>query len=244
VYGGDVDGNLWKFDLNGPATDWSVTRMTTLVDADGQPQPITAAPELGRIAGRTVVFVGTGRLLGDADLDDPQTQSFYALMDDARGYPIEPLRNALQEHVLALDAVGRPSLSSVAMDWGNKRGWYFDAALESGERFLSEPQLVQGALYVVGNAPSSTACDSRSFLYAFDFNSGNPLPAERFPAGQVWVREYLGETLASMPTIIQIVDRKLAALVHRADNTVATVALPGIVGGGIRRAGWREVVRE
>jgi type IV pilus assembly protein PilY1 len=244
VYGGDVDGNLWKFDLSGPAADWSVTRMTTLVDADGQPQPITAAPELGRIAGRTVVFVGTGRLLGDADLDGPQTQSFYALMDDARGYPIEPLRDALQEHVLALDAEGRPSLSSVAMDWGGKRGWYFDAALESGERFLSEPQLVQGALYVVGNAPSSTACDSRSFLYAFDFNSGNPLPAERFPAGQVWVREYLGETLASMPTIIQIVDRKLAALVHRADNTVATVALPGIVGGGIRRAGWREVVRE
>jgi type IV pilus assembly protein PilY1 len=244
VYGGDVDGNLWKFDLSGDVADWKVELMTTLVDDGGKPQPITSAPELGRINGKTVVYVGTGRLLGDADLADDSTQSFYAIMDDDRGYPIDPLRDSLAAHDIYLDGDGQPAIDSIDMDWATKRGWYFDADLQDGERFLSEPQLVQGAIYIVANAPSGIACDSRSYLYAFDFKDGNALPGARFRDGDVWVRKYLGETLASMPTIIQIVNRDLAALVHRADNTVATIGLPSALGGGLRRAGWREVIRE
>jgi Tfp pilus tip-associated adhesin PilY1 len=73
VYGGDLLGNLWRFDVNGdiPTTVdppvYDAQRLATLKDAGGVAQPITSKPELGKIAGQPVVFVGTGQLLGATD---------------------------------------------------------------------------------------------------------------------------------------------------------------------------------
>jgi type IV pilus assembly protein PilY1 len=81
VYGGDLLGNLWRFDINGdiPTTVdppvYDAQRLATLKDASGVAQPITSKPELGKIAGQPVVFVGTGQLLGADDLGNTQTQS-------------------------------------------------------------------------------------------------------------------------------------------------------------------------
>ncbi|MDS4012805.1 MAG: PilC/PilY family type IV pilus protein [Candidatus Accumulibacter sp.] len=94
VYGGDLEGNLWRFDINGeiPQTAdppvYDAQRLASLRDATGSPQPITTRPELGRIAYHPVVFVGTGKLLGGNDFQpirasSPrfQPQSFYAIKD-------------------------------------------------------------------------------------------------------------------------------------------------------------------
>ncbi|HNC25512.1 PilC/PilY family type IV pilus protein [Accumulibacter sp.] len=94
IYGGDLAGNLWRFDVNGeiPQTAdppvYDAQRLATLKDAAGNPQPITTRPELGRIAYQPVVFVGTGKLLGASDFlpiheSAPrfQQQSFYAIKD-------------------------------------------------------------------------------------------------------------------------------------------------------------------
>ena len=94
VYGGDLLGNLWRFDINGdiPVISnprvYDALRMVTLVDAAGNPQPITAKPELGRVNNQAVVFIGTGKILGAVDFNPVnaspplfQTQSFYAIKD-------------------------------------------------------------------------------------------------------------------------------------------------------------------
>src|SRR5690606_17702482 len=52
VYGGDLLGNLWRFDLS----DNSVIKLAEL----GSTQPITVPPELGLIQKKRVVFVGSG----------------------------------------------------------------------------------------------------------------------------------------------------------------------------------------
>jgi len=64
AYGGDLLGNVWRFDLStNPAT---VMKLATLEDASGNPQSVTTRPELGLVESKPVVYVGTGRYLGQA----------------------------------------------------------------------------------------------------------------------------------------------------------------------------------
>jgi type IV pilus assembly protein PilY1 len=98
VYGGDLLGNLWRFDLNGflsgdsGETGTNVQRLATLKSGDfedengvshpAESQPITSAPQLGMINNRHVaVFVGTGQLLGNPDLTTTGIQSMYGIKD-------------------------------------------------------------------------------------------------------------------------------------------------------------------
>ncbi|MEF8702551.1 MAG: PilC/PilY family type IV pilus protein [Candidatus Accumulibacter sp. UW26] len=90
VYGGDLLGNLWRFDVNGdiPPDGHDAHRLATLEDAAGNAQPISTRPELGKVRNHPVVFVGTGKLLGPSDFDPVnenapkfRPQSFYAIKD-------------------------------------------------------------------------------------------------------------------------------------------------------------------
>lgn len=90
VYAGDLQGNLWKFDIAAASDSrWHVANQgAALYSAarDGRPQPITAAPVL-RVhpqAGGLLVAFGTGRDLTDADRSDHSVQSVYAIMDYTR----------------------------------------------------------------------------------------------------------------------------------------------------------------
>ncbi|MBW1820111.1 MAG: hypothetical protein JRJ60_23490, partial [Deltaproteobacteria bacterium] len=107
VYAGDMLGNLWKFDLTAddPA-GWDTAFYdggvpmplfkASFAESGGKtrPQPITTQPDVmyhcsGQ--GYMVVF-GTGRFLGDADLNDTGVQTVYGIWDygddtDDREYP-------------------------------------------------------------------------------------------------------------------------------------------------------------
>ncbi len=80
IYAGDMEGDLWRFNL----TNRTVFKLAHLTDAatpTPNSQPITTRPELTLIDGNRVVYVGTGRYLGIADLADTNVQSFYAIKD-------------------------------------------------------------------------------------------------------------------------------------------------------------------
>jgi type IV pilus assembly protein PilY1 len=98
VYGGDMLGNLWRFDVSvnsrdvaavdyiaaadigGPGNDAQL--LTTLKGPSPYPvQPISTKPELGDVDGTKVIYVGTGRYLGPDDSADHSTQSIYAIED-------------------------------------------------------------------------------------------------------------------------------------------------------------------
>jgi Tfp pilus tip-associated adhesin PilY1 len=93
VYGGDMLGNVWRIELKGLAdsTDEAV-RLATLVDNSGNPQPITTTPQLMNVgANQTrMVFVGTGRYLGESDLSDTQTQTVYGLAENLNLHNASP----------------------------------------------------------------------------------------------------------------------------------------------------------
>src|SRR5690606_27131268 len=104
VYGGDLMGNVWRFNTNG--TDTTGMQFAVLRDPSGNTQPISTVPELGLINNKRVIFVGTGKYLEIADLSDTQVQSIYAIKDDNASTTFINPRASLVQQSLSKDNSG------------------------------------------------------------------------------------------------------------------------------------------
>jgi type IV pilus assembly protein PilY1 len=188
IYGADLLGNVWKYDM--ATVPPTVKRIAQLRDGAGKPQSVTTRPEVTRFdAGFNVVYIGTGRLLGSTDLQDPATlippeniayqQSVYAFKDtDADLGDLRlPGASLVQQFLSVIDATNR-TISNNAVDWSTNNGWFVDfnpANQSPGERVNIDMQLVRGVLLVATNEPNSEPCSSGgdSFIYQFDYQSGS-----------------------------------------------------------------------
>lgn len=86
AYGGDLKGQMWKFDFTGQtSSSWKVGLGGTplFTASGGANQPITAQPVVGNNPnGGKMVYFGTGKLLEAADKTTTATQAFYAVWDN------------------------------------------------------------------------------------------------------------------------------------------------------------------
>jgi type IV pilus assembly protein PilY1 len=192
VYAGDQLGNVWRLDVTSATP--AVTHMATLLDGSGRAQPITTRPELTQILTSRVLFIGTGRYLGVSDLTDPGAasgiawqQSLYAFKDKNSDYG--NLRNDNKMVVQTLSNTnGTLSVTSNAVDWTAKDGWYLDfnppTNTAPGERVNVDPQLDLGTLTVATNVPvvsSTNSCTTgggTSHKYDFDFQTGGAITGQ------------------------------------------------------------------
>lgn len=258
AYGGDVLGNLFRFDLEAG----TVQRMATLTDGV-KPQPITARPELGEIAGIPVVFIGTGRYLHSKDSDNSQ-QSFYAIKDrrdatdygDPRGYGgfVEQTVKAgtcpeTQPGSCVKDEPVRMADSNNAVDFGTDNGWYLDLPL--GEKANTDPVLVYGTLVFNTNLPTATACSYGGSSYRYFLNyatGGNLSNAKNGVISSVLLGGANGKdnVLASRAVIVSIGSgSSLVQLTRLSDGTTRKDGL--LVGSGLnltRRSSWRELITD
>lgn len=182
VYGGDLLGNLWRFDINSATAatvgTGAVMKLAALYSdtAGTLPQPITTTPVLGKIADKRVVFVGTGKYLEIPDLTTTQTQTLYAIKDDNATATLVNPRNTLVQQTLGNNTDGtatRLTTSNNAVDFYTNRGWYIDFP-DSGERVNIDSLLVQGTLLVATIVPSNTACSPGGYgwLNYVDYKTG------------------------------------------------------------------------
>jgi Tfp pilus tip-associated adhesin PilY1 len=92
VYAGDLQGNLWKFDLRqSDSAQWDVAFRPSGVaqplfqakGPGGTVQPITTRPEVMLHPEKHgfIVCFGTGKYLGDSDTSDTSVQSVYGIWD-------------------------------------------------------------------------------------------------------------------------------------------------------------------
>lgn len=164
VYGGDLRGNVWKFDLVAKTTPALVA---VLKDGAGNLQPVTAAPELISYNGKRIILVGTGRLLDITDFgQSTPRQSFYAIADGAT------LANARSALVQQTYNKATDTITSVTVDWTNAstRGWFID--LPTPEQANTRASVSRGLVSFVTNVAGQTDCTASSYLYVLDVLGG------------------------------------------------------------------------
>jgi type IV pilus assembly protein PilY1 len=193
VYGGDLLGNLWRFNINDTVTTattgtGSVMKLASLFSdtAGTNPQPITTTPILGKVSGKRVIFVGTGKYLETGDLTTTQTQTEYAIADNEATTTLVNPRNSLVNQTLSINTNGTGTriASNNAVNFYSGRGWYVDFP-DSGERVNIDGDLIQGVLVVPTVVPSSTACSpgGYSWLNFFNYRTGGAIDTSTNLAG-------------------------------------------------------------
>jgi type IV pilus assembly protein PilY1 len=184
IYGGDLLGNFWRFDISG--TDATVASwgapvlIANLTDPGGNPQAVTTPPQIEIDIANGVdrwVFVGTGRLLDDLDLTTAsianQVQTFYAIRDGTASTPQTPWPATLAPRT-DMDAI---TVANGITGLTNKpdKGWYDD--LPVGQRIVTPVQAALSLVAYVGTSPQTDPCltGQPATVYAREYARGNSL---------------------------------------------------------------------
>jgi len=157
AYAGDLQGNLWAFDLTGASSsDWKLDYK--LFSTEGS-RPITRRPAISRhptISGSSsnepniMVYFGSGQYLVDADNTDTSANHFYGVWD--KGDSNRTTGNLVEQTVTEStitdsngDSVSvRSNTANVVNYSGGEYGWYFDLPT-AGERAVFIP-IVRGSV--------------------------------------------------------------------------------------------------
>ncbi|WP_245156880.1 PilC/PilY family type IV pilus protein [Lysobacter arenosi] len=265
VYAGDLQGNVWKFDLRSSASaSWSKSKLFTAMDDDDKAQPITAGVALARnpLTGQIWIFVGTGSFLTENDRDSNDVQSMYGIIDDGGSYDRGDL--AEREIMVVTTKDGRKVRAFQqhieSLESGNK-GWYIDLDdPEPGERIVSNPRVSGTALITASLIPpddeTTTDCESggSGYINALDAFTGTSLSESYFDSNgngdssDDTVADADGNQLpigsvdlgVGMPTLPTVIDSLL--VVGGSKGTLGSVTV-NPQGGQPRRVSWREIQR-
>ena len=172
VYGGDLLGNFWRFDISNPdESAWTVEKLARLTDIGGAGQPVTVAPRIAIDSQNGVdrwVFVGTGRLYHASDIANTQTQSLYAIRDGTAAAP-RPISKVLDRSDL------REVIDADGLGTKPDYGWYDD--LPAGQRIILPLQAALSVVAYVATSPKGDPCltGQPATVYARQFSRGNSL---------------------------------------------------------------------
>ena len=251
VYGGDNQGQMFRFDLTS-ATAGAVS-VIKMGDA-GAAQPITTRPEVtqclatdvnnGVAASRAqrVVLFGTGRLLDVSDTTDTTTQTLYMLKDS--GSAIDNIRGtAMVQQSLSLKGASANTntytITSSPVDLSTRDGWYVDWKLNLGERMSLDPQVVGGGINVVTTLPiTSSACSvgGSSNVYQLNVCTGSYAAADQVAGGTLSTSSAaVGFIIVRLPSG----SIKMIATTAKGDTITSNVTPP--FSQSPRKVGWRSV---
>jgi type IV pilus assembly protein PilY1 len=249
LYGGDLQGNMWKFDTSTAIP--TVTKLAVLKDGSGKLQPITSRPELAEINGFPVIYIGTGRYIGEDDLQDPATlvpaqtgayqQSFYAIKDRGVTYPNFRTGSVVQNTII--DGGTTRTTTNNPVNWNTQDGWFVDfnpAGTSPGERVNLDAQLVQGTLIVITNVPNNTACTvgGDSWIYYFDYKNGTYVASS---AGNVVATKLTGQIIVGA-VVVRLPSGLFKGIATGATGEKVGFSPPiGVPAMPARRISWREI---
>ncbi len=251
VYGGDLLGKLWRFDLTGGAP------IVSLLHDAGPGKPIMARPELGSVTKtntnikKRMVFFPTGRLLGNSDLANTQQQSFYGLWDWLGG---SAPSNALVAVNVSAGGAGRTGTiydpsgdgkPDSVFDDDDNPGWRLDFP-DVGERGTTDPTLAFGTLVFSTTKPQSPdPCNPSGFtswVYNIDYRSGHVVYVPGTSNNHIAV-QYAGA--ATKPTVFTHDDGQASSIVVVTEQNVTKQRdkVRYHFGGDLKRVGWRELTK-
>lgn len=161
VYAGDLQGNLWRFNIGGAPSTWNdtgnVAALFTAVGPMGNLQPITAPPVIAlnpTNSNEIVLSFGTGSFFRTTDRDMPgaPVQSLYGIIDTrpvgatglTRGSLLQQSITSQTLETFGAQAIGVRVVSSNDFDPMLHQGWYLDLNLEDGERVITTATFPSG----------------------------------------------------------------------------------------------------
>ncbi|MDW8469906.1 MAG: PilC/PilY family type IV pilus protein [Burkholderiales bacterium] len=268
VYGGDLQGNVWRFQLEEQASPaiprYSVTKLATVYDPSNNPQPITAKPELAEVAGKRVVVIGTGRFLGASDKTDNQRQSIYAIKDDLAGagdstpFNDPPQVNMTRSSPTTIPGFVRQELTENStstriatnnpVDFTAHHGWFIDlpgggSGGEAAERVNIDPSVQLGTLVVASNVPSNETCVAGGYGWVNFLNVASGATVATGVSGTPASVKIAASLIVGI-NVVKI-GEQVKTVVTTADNQQITEATPTVPSGVQgRRVSWREVFVE
>ena len=194
VYGGDMQGNLWKFDLaDADPADWNVAfsgePLFVATSEDGSSQPITGGLEVSTGPGGGVsIFFGTGQYFTTTDNNvsaNPVVQSLYGIWDPntATSGPVTDRGELVGQTItggVTANGYETRNVSKNQVSYASKRGWYVDLVVSGGdadgERFIGSPRLQNGRVIFTTFEPNGgSECDPNggtNWLYALNLLNG------------------------------------------------------------------------
>jgi len=260
VYAGDIDGNLWRFDLtDASSTAWgaSFSGSPLFTATDGATaQAITTAPEVAAHPdGGYLILFSTGRLLVQGDATASPVHSIYGIRDNGSALGDSPtlLSQTLTEKTHAASS-SRVLLSTAsAIDWSSHQGWKTD--LPSGLRVITDPVLRDMRLqftavnptivtgenwlieldYLTGGAPSKTILDvnnDQTLNVSDNVDHDGNGTVEDIPEDRA-VGQYQSFGLSSRPMVAAVGANDVAVINHLNAINPANPAPPVDAGPGL-----------
>jgi type IV pilus assembly protein PilY1 len=196
VYAGDLNGNLWKFDLtSSSAGAWNVAFSgAPLFSTPGQ--PITVRPDVTKFTqGGYLVTFGTGRYVDTNDNATTEAQSFYGIRDS--GSVAGGLSNLVRQSIVSSTATGAdgntyrlsthavgPATIDAPLSGDNsiarsdyttsKKGWYINLPA-TGERVVSDSNIRAGRVVFNTLIPNTDPCGygGTGWVMEVDVMTGN-----------------------------------------------------------------------
>lgn len=191
IYAGDLNGNLWKFDVAGATSStWAMGNAGLPVFTavrGGVPQPITSTPVVLRhpLGGNFITF-GTGKFIETADAAGPfTTQSLYGVYDNPPGGTValgSLVQQTITDTVQGLQPdpnnPGQFIVSGITFRTGSSnpvdytagdKGWYMDLPA-TGETVPFNPLPTGGQVLYNTVIPSTNPCEfgGESFIMALN----------------------------------------------------------------------------
>ena len=272
VYGGDLLGNLWRFNISTKgAGSFSAQLLASFTDSTGAAQPITARPQVTTFNGVPIVFVGTGRYLGTTDVGATQQQTFYGVKDNVTSTGYTNIRadssfikrtaiNGTCPAGTSVDICDTGTLvRTVSLNTGStaadsivtKNGWFVDFPAGSSEIEFTDPKLVFGTLAFSTSVPvasTSAVCgdpnstELPSFAYMLNYLSGGTVGTTDV------IAKTIGVGIATAPQTAQLSTGKVIDLFRLSSGAQVVVTHRFTLGAGAaiatKRVSWRELVTQ
>lgn len=241
VYGGDLLGNLWRFDINNDigTAGYDAQLLVSFADANGKAQPITDKPVVGTINSFPIIYVGTGRYLGVTDVADDSTQSIYAVKDSLGSTTLGNPRSNVAADATKAGFIKQTITSTTCPDgtstticspgesvrtstsnqvnWLINSGWFFDLPT-AGERATNDPALGLGTLLLTSIRPKLASASVCGDSTTPDSSASYLYMLDYLTGGAVTgtsvIGVSLGSGLATRPVMVKFDDGSVRALIR------------------------------
>lgn len=266
IYAGDLEGNLWKFDVSSSNTNnWDVANSSggspaPLFQAEGpngETQPIVVRPEVvedPEDGVRTILF-GTGKAYEVGDLNvgsDPDVYTSYAIRDTGSIVT----RSDLLEQTIESETtqsgetyrfVSNNSVSSSARE----DGWYIDLKLSGGsaegERVVTQTVVRGNRAIFVSQVPPANDCEfaGTSWLYEVNAFSGARLQEPVFPDGNPVNGDYPSairkDDVITRPTVLEAGGDTELKFMSRSSGGIEIQEETDSIDADYGRSSWRQL---